>query len=60
LLVGGRVRSLLMEVARGGRRIPPEKENLAHLVGLVLLLAIIAVVSYYDLVRLISGETVGR
>jgi len=60
MLDGGRVLFVLIEVARGGRRIPPEKESLAHLVGLVLLLAIIAVVSYYDLVRLISGETVGR
>lgn len=60
MLDGGRVLFVLIEVARGGRRIPPEKENLAHLAGLVLLLVMIAVVSYYDLVRLISGETVGR
>ncbi len=60
MLDGGRVLFVLIEVARGGRRIPPEKENLAHLVGLMLLLVIIAVVSYYDLVRLLSGESVGR
>ena len=55
-LDGGRLAFVLIEVVRGGKRVSPEKENLVHLAGFVLLLALIAVISFSDIARLIGGE----
>ena len=55
-LDGGRLAFVLLEVVRGGRRISPEKENLVHLAGFVILLALIVVISFSDIARLIGGE----
>ena len=55
-LDGGRLAFVLIEVVRGGKRVSPEKENLVHLAGFVVLLALIAVISFSDIARLIGGE----
>ncbi|MFH0905374.1 MAG: M50 family metallopeptidase [bacterium] len=52
-LDGGRLLFLLVEIARGGRRVKPEIENLVHNLGFVLLLAFIFTVTYRDIVRLL-------
>ncbi len=56
-LDGGRLFFLALEVVRRGRRISPQRERLVHFFGLVFLLAAILLISYYDVVRLISGDT---
>ena len=56
-LDGGRIAFVLLELARGGRRIPPEKEGLIHMAGFVLLMGMILVVSFNDIRRIISGES---
>lgn len=48
-LDGGRLLFVAIEAVRG-RRVPPEREGLIHLVGMVLLISIMVVVSIYDLV----------
>ena len=55
-LDGGRLAFVLLEVARGGKRVSPEKENLVHLAGFVLLIGLIVVISFSDIARLIGGE----
>ncbi len=55
-LDGGRLLFLALEVVRRGRRISPQRERLVHFFGLVFLLAALALVSYYDVVRLVSGD----
>ena len=55
-LDGGRLAFVLLELVRGGRRVSPEKENLVHLAGFVLLVALIVVISFSDIARLIGGE----
>ncbi len=55
-LDGGRLAFVLIEVIRGGKRVSPEKENLVHLTGFVLLIALIVVISFSDIARLIGGE----
>ena len=55
-LDGGRLAFILLEVVRGGKRISPEKENLVHLAGFVLLIALIVVISFSDIARLVGGE----
>ena len=55
-LDGGRIVFVLLEVARKGKRVSPRTEGLVHLIGFVMLIGLMLVVSYYDIVRVISGE----
>ena len=54
-LDGGRLLFILIELLRGGRRIAPEREGLANLAGMVLLLTLILVISFFDLQRLLQN-----
>jgi regulator of sigma E protease len=58
-LDGGRLLFILVEWIRG-RRIDPRKEMLVHVIGLGLLLLLAALISYSDIVRWVSGETLLR
>lgn len=60
MLDGGRIVFVLIEAVRGGRRIAPEKESLVHLAGLVMILALVVIISYNDIVRIVSGGSVVR
>ncbi|MBI2853491.1 MAG: site-2 protease family protein [Chloroflexi bacterium] len=55
-LDGGRLVFVLLEWVRRGRRIPPEKENLVHLIGFAVILAAMVLVTYLDIVRIVQGE----
>jgi regulator of sigma E protease len=55
MLDGGRIAFVLLEVARGGRRIAPEKEAIVHLVGLALIITMAVVVTYFDILRIVGG-----
>jgi regulator of sigma E protease len=57
-LDGGRLAFVVVEVLRGGKRLPPEKEGLVHLAGLALLLALMFFVAFNDVGRLINGERI--
>jgi membrane-associated protease RseP (regulator of RpoE activity) len=59
-LDGGRVVFVLLEIVRRGKRISPEKEGLVHLTGFALLITAAIVISYFDVVRVIEGESVLR
>lgn len=56
-LDGGRLIFVFLEVIRRGRRIPPDKEALIHALGFAVLISFIIVVSYFDILRLLSGES---
>ena len=56
-LDGGRLMFVLIEWVRRGKRISPKREGLVHLVGFALLLGLIAVISYFDIVRLLNGDS---
>jgi regulator of sigma E protease len=60
MLDGGRIVFVLIEIARRGRRIAPQREALVHLVGLVALLTFAVVITYFDVVRIFSGEGILR
>ena len=49
-LDGGRILFILIEAVRG-RRINPAREGFVHFVGLAVLVALMLVVSYFDVVR---------
>lgn len=55
MLDGGRITFVLIEVARRGRRVAPEKEAIVHLIGLALIITMAVVVTYFDVARLIAG-----
>ena len=54
-LDGGRIAFVLLELARGGRRLSPERERLVHLIGFAVLMALILAVSIGDIQRIIGG-----
>ncbi len=57
-LDGGHIAFVVAEWLRRGKRVPPEREALVHLVGMALLIGLMLVVSYLDIVRWIQGGSV--
>jgi len=58
MLDGGRMTFVLIEIARRGKRIAPEKEAIVHLVGLALIITFALVVTYVDVARIIGGKSI--
>ena len=56
-LDGGRIVFVLLELIRRGRRISPKIEGLVHFIGFAMLMGVIAVITYQDIIRIISGES---
>lgn len=59
-LDGGRLLFVVIEFLRRGRRISPQREGLVHLVGFVILIGLILFMSYFDVLRILNGESVLR
>ena len=59
-LDGGRIVFVLLEVVRRGRRISPRRERMAHFIGFMLLMALVVVISYFDVLRVFRGEGLFR
>jgi regulator of sigma E protease len=57
MLDGGRLVFVLLEWVRRGKRVPPEKVGLVHLIGFVVLIAFVLIISYGDIVRLAEGRS---
>lgn len=57
-LDGGHILFVIIEWARKGKKIPPEKQGLVHMAGLALLIGMVVAVSYSDLQRLIDGSSI--
>ncbi len=55
-LDGGRLIFVILEWLRRGKKIPPQKEGLIHLIGFIILILIILAVTYQDIIRIIRGE----
>jgi len=56
-LDGGRIVFVLFEWIRRGKRVSPKTEGLIHAIGFVLLLGVMVVVTYQDIIRIVSGES---
>ncbi len=56
-LDGGRLFFILIELLRGGKRIPPEREGLVHLAGMILLIGVMFVVAFLDIGRILGGQS---
>ena len=59
-LDGGRLVFVLLEWVRRGKRISPQKEGLVHLAGFAVLIGFVLFISYFDIVRLLNGESLIR
>jgi len=59
-LDGGRLMFVLIEGVRGGRRLDPRKEGYVHLVGMALLITLMLVITFFDLQRFFSGQSLLR
>lgn len=57
-LDGGRLIFVFLEWVRRGKKISPKREGLIHLIGLAVLLALIVIVSYYDITSIIKNNSV--
>ena len=55
-LDGGRIVFVVLEWLRRGKRILPKTEGLIHLIGFAMLIGFILLVTYQDIIRIISGE----
>jgi regulator of sigma E protease len=60
MLDGGRMVFVILEILRRGRRIAPAKEALVHFVGLVAILILVVVLSYFDIARIVRGDSLIR
>jgi regulator of sigma E protease len=56
-LDGGRIAFVFLELIRRGKRVSPKREGLVHLIGFMLLMALILAITFQDIVRIISGES---
>ena len=54
---GGRIVFVLLEWVRRGKRVSPNTERLIHTVGFLLLIAAFVAITYNDIMRFISGES---
>jgi len=56
-LDGGRIAFVLLEWVRRGKRIAPKTEGLVHLVGFTMLIGVFLLITYQDIIRIVSGES---
>ncbi|MGA8574707.1 MAG: M50 family metallopeptidase [Candidatus Cybelea sp.] len=56
-LDGGRAAFIVAELVRG-RPVDPEKEAMVHIAGFAALMALIMLVAFHDIVRIVSGQGV--
>lgn len=56
-LDGGRIAFVFLELVRRGRRVPARIEGMIHMAGFALLIGFILLVTYQDIIRIVSGES---
>lgn len=54
---GGRLAFIFVEFLRRGKRVAPEKEALVHLAGFGAMLIFAAIITFFDISRIVNGES---
>ncbi|MBI15767.1 MAG: hypothetical protein CL782_05950 [Chloroflexi bacterium] len=57
-LDGGRLAFIAIEAVRGGKRVSPRIEGIIHMAGFIILISLIVLMSYFDLARILTGESI--
>lgn len=57
-LDGSHILFALIEIARGGKKIPPEREAMVHAVGFMMLMGLMVVITVSDVANWIGGNPV--
>ena len=57
MLDGGHLLFLGIEWVRRGKRISPEKQGIAHLAGLAVMIFLFVLITYRDILRIVRGES---
>jgi regulator of sigma E protease len=57
-LDGSHILFALVEWARGGKKVPPEKEAIVHAIGFATLMGLMILVSVSDLLNALNGTSV--
>ncbi|MDP2950033.1 MAG: site-2 protease family protein, partial [Chloroflexota bacterium] len=60
MLDGGRIMFVLLEIVRRGKRVAPEKEALVHFIGFALIISLAVAITYFDILRILRGESLFR
>ena len=60
MLDGGRIFFLLLEIARRGKRINPQKEAIVHMIGFFAFIIFAVIITFFDISRIISGGSLLR
>jgi len=60
ILDGGHAVLILVEKLRGGKRLEPQRQVLAQMMSLVLILGLLVLFSYFDVIRILSGQRILR
>jgi regulator of sigma E protease len=56
-LDGGRILFVLLEWVRRGKRVSAKVEGIVHSIGFMILLGLLVLITYQDIIRWISGES---
>jgi len=57
-LDGGRIAFVLLEKVRRGKRVSPKTKGLIHFIGFAALIGVIMVITYHDIIRIMSGVSI--
>ena len=56
-LDGGRIAFVILEFFRRGKRISAATERMVHTIGFIMLISLMLLITYQDIIRIISGES---
>ena len=57
-LDGGRILFVLIEILRGGRKVPPDKERMVHSLGFMLMIFLLILVTFQDISRIFNSPNI--
>jgi regulator of sigma E protease len=59
-LDGGRILFVLLQMIRRGKRVSTKTEEMVHLIGFLAIIAVAVAITYQDIIRIITGESLIR
>ena len=57
-LDGGRILFVLIEILRGGRKVPPDKERIVHSLGFMVMIFLLILVTFQDISRIFNSPNI--